>query len=215
MSLRKRTIRLAYERRELRPHLLPLLKMGMEHPSEEALKQYLKEHPKADPKQHTVAKPDGDQKPSGEGEGAGRLKTKEVNLGPGGGRGPVVKMPQIPSGKGAKRIKDSLNSMVKSMIGEATPKGGKAGGKPVSVKTFKARAKDLQSAIEAMDKADGDVSKLPRKHQTTLSNYTYTTGSKNPSKDELVAVAGAIEQFIADNSDGKKTTFNLGGTTHI
>lgn len=213
MSLRKKIIRLAHENPELRPHLLPLLKKAMEHPSEEALKQYLKEHPKADPSQHTVSKPGG--KGEGEGKPGGeKIPTKAVKFGPGGGRGPEVQVAQF-KGQGAKRKNDSLRSMLTSMMDEATPQGAKAGGKKVSLKPFKARTKALKDAIAAMDKAGGDPSKLDRKHQVTLSNYTYTTGSKKPSKDELVDVATAMEQFIADNSEGDKTNFNLGGTTHI
>lgn len=71
-DLRSRLIRLAYSDPSLRPHVLPLLapsiRVAMEHPSEEARKKYLKEHPKADPKNHTV------KKPSGGGSGGGTLK---------------------------------------------------------------------------------------------------------------------------------------------
>ena len=56
MSLRSKVIRLAYIKPELRPHLLPLLvKQGMEHATEDARKKYLQDHPKADPKNHTVS----------------------------------------------------------------------------------------------------------------------------------------------------------------
>lgn len=34
-------------------------RFGMEHPSDDARKQYLKDHPNADPKNHTVKKTDG------------------------------------------------------------------------------------------------------------------------------------------------------------
>jgi len=53
-SLRSQVIRLAHAKPELRSKLLPLLKEGKEWPSEEARKKYLQEHPKADPKRHTV-----------------------------------------------------------------------------------------------------------------------------------------------------------------
>lgn len=46
----------------------------MEHPSEEARKEYLKEHPNANPSNHTVTKQDTEEGPSkeeGEGEGKG------------------------------------------------------------------------------------------------------------------------------------------------
>lgn len=55
-DLRSKLIRLAHARPELRPALLPLLRTAMEHSSPEALKQYLKDHPDADPKNHTVGK---------------------------------------------------------------------------------------------------------------------------------------------------------------
>lgn len=66
MSLRAETIRLAHQHPELRAHLLPLLvdRVAKEFPSAEALKEYLKEHPNADPANHTVKKPS-------EGEGKG------------------------------------------------------------------------------------------------------------------------------------------------
>lgn len=62
-TLRSRTIRLAYANPDLRPHLLPLLtgRTAMEHSSPEALKKYLKEHPDADPKNHTVQKSEKDK----------------------------------------------------------------------------------------------------------------------------------------------------------
>ena len=37
--------------------------LGMEFPTENARKQYLKKHPKADPKRHTVKKPSGKDSP--------------------------------------------------------------------------------------------------------------------------------------------------------
>ena len=55
-TLRSKLIRLASEKPELRPQILPLLRLAMEHPSEEARKQYLQEHSGADPKNHTVSK---------------------------------------------------------------------------------------------------------------------------------------------------------------
>lgn len=52
-------VRLAHVNPQLRPALLPLLRgvQAREFSSPEALKNYLKEHPKADPKNHTVKKP--------------------------------------------------------------------------------------------------------------------------------------------------------------
>jgi len=58
--LRSKIIRLAYQNPALRPHLLPLLHTAKEHSSPEALKQYLKEHPNADPSNHTVKEDGGD-----------------------------------------------------------------------------------------------------------------------------------------------------------
>jgi hypothetical protein len=45
--------------------LAGLKKVGMEHASPEALKKYLKEHPKADKKNHTVKKDQGGEKSKG------------------------------------------------------------------------------------------------------------------------------------------------------
>ena len=54
MTLRTEAIRLAHTNPVLRPHLLPLLREAREFPSPEALKDYLHEHPKADPANHSV-----------------------------------------------------------------------------------------------------------------------------------------------------------------
>lgn len=57
-ALRERTIRLAYERADLRPHLLSLVRTATEFPTQDALNKYLKEHPDADKSKHTVKKDD-------------------------------------------------------------------------------------------------------------------------------------------------------------
>ena len=62
MALRDRLIRLAHDRPELRPHLLPILaadRSAMEFPTEDALKKYLKDHPDADKSKHSVGKGGG------------------------------------------------------------------------------------------------------------------------------------------------------------
>lgn len=59
--MRSTIIRLAKNRRDLRPHLLSVLcmdRVATEFPSQEALEQYLKDHPKANPKNHSVAQKD-------------------------------------------------------------------------------------------------------------------------------------------------------------
>jgi hypothetical protein len=58
-SLREVVIRLAAAEPTLRRELLPLVsRVGMEFPSDEARKKYLKEHPDADKSKHTVKKQD-------------------------------------------------------------------------------------------------------------------------------------------------------------
>ena len=52
----KKIIKKAYKNPHLRSELLPIIKLAMEFPTEEALKQYLKDHPNADPKNHSVEK---------------------------------------------------------------------------------------------------------------------------------------------------------------
>lgn len=59
----KKIIKKAYFNPHLRSELLPIIKLAMEFPTEEALKQYLKDHPSADPKNHSVSKSQG-MKPS-------------------------------------------------------------------------------------------------------------------------------------------------------
>lgn len=72
-SLRRRTIRLAHQNPNLRTPLLHIL-MAKEHASPEALKQYLKDHPNADPKNHTVGG-------GGDGKGSGGALGKLKGLG--------------------------------------------------------------------------------------------------------------------------------------
>lgn len=74
-NLRSKLIRLAHSKPKLRGHLLPLLKSAMEHSTEEELKTYLKDHPNADPKNHTVKKTD---KPSGGGKPGENAKGGKV-----------------------------------------------------------------------------------------------------------------------------------------
>lgn len=54
MDLRDELIRLAYNKPELRSKILPLLKEAKAFSSQGQLDEYLKEHPNADPKNHTV-----------------------------------------------------------------------------------------------------------------------------------------------------------------
>ena len=53
-DLRSQVIRLAHSNAHLRGELLPLLKMGKVFPTEQSLKTYLEDHPKADPHNHSV-----------------------------------------------------------------------------------------------------------------------------------------------------------------
>ena len=56
-TLRQAVIKLAKDKPELRKHLIPILrKVAIEFPNEEALKEYMKEHPDADPHNHSVKK---------------------------------------------------------------------------------------------------------------------------------------------------------------
>jgi len=75
-SLRKKIIKLAYVSPQLREHLLPLVsdKIAKEFSSEEVLRQYLKEHPKADPKNHWVKKDQRSKSPEPKNEGQTKKK---------------------------------------------------------------------------------------------------------------------------------------------
>jgi len=55
-----------------------LNRYAMEHPSEKARKEYLHEHPRADPKNHQVAKPDGG-KSKGDGPAKGKKTRAEAS----------------------------------------------------------------------------------------------------------------------------------------
>lgn len=50
----KEYIKLAYQKPHLRSELLPIIKLAMEFSSKEELEEYLKDHPNADPKKHSV-----------------------------------------------------------------------------------------------------------------------------------------------------------------
>ncbi len=52
----KQGIKLAYQKPHLRSELLPIIKLAMEFSSKEQLEEYLKDHPNADPKKHSVKK---------------------------------------------------------------------------------------------------------------------------------------------------------------
>jgi len=51
---KKYAVKLAYNNPSLRPILIPMIKSAMEFSSKEELQQYLKDHPNADPKNHSV-----------------------------------------------------------------------------------------------------------------------------------------------------------------
>lgn len=70
-DLRDVLVKMAKDLPETRQHILPLLRTAMEFPTEDARKEYLKKHPKADPKRHTVK-----QQGAGGGD-AGGAKTDE------------------------------------------------------------------------------------------------------------------------------------------
>jgi hypothetical protein len=65
-TLRKEILRFAKEHPEFRGHLLPVLKLAIEFPTEDARREYLKEHPKANPRNHTVKKQSPGPKSQGE-----------------------------------------------------------------------------------------------------------------------------------------------------
>lgn len=62
-SLRSEIVRLAYAKPHLRGALLPVLvRLAKEFNTDKELEQYLEDHPDADPKNHTVKKPEGEDK---------------------------------------------------------------------------------------------------------------------------------------------------------
>lgn len=74
-TLRTRVIKLAHEHPEFRGDLLPTLRVAMEFPTEEARKEYLKEHPGADPSLHTVKKTEEKEKPKEEAPAPKKFKS--------------------------------------------------------------------------------------------------------------------------------------------
>ena len=58
----KQCIKLAYQKPHLRIELLPIIKLAMEFSSKEQLEEYLKDHPNADPKNHSVKKTESKSK---------------------------------------------------------------------------------------------------------------------------------------------------------
>ena len=69
--LRSSMIRLAHSNESIRPHLLPLLKTGMDFDTPEAMQKYLKGHPGADKSNHHVKKQEA--APAGD-DGGGHVK---------------------------------------------------------------------------------------------------------------------------------------------
>ena len=76
-NLTTEMIRLAHANPHLRPHLLPLIKEAREFDTDEALKKYLEEHPKADPSNHWVKKDEGGGKAEDEPEGEDKGKAED------------------------------------------------------------------------------------------------------------------------------------------
>lgn len=77
-DLRAAVIKLAYANPSLRGELLPLLtKQAMEFPSEGALKKYLENHPGADRRNHSVAKPSAGGEKKEQGGGSEKVKVPE------------------------------------------------------------------------------------------------------------------------------------------
>mgnify|MGYP003963936025 CR=1 FL=1 len=84
-TLRDQVIRVAQENPELRQYLVPLLRRtAMEHPTEDARKNYLRKHPNANPKNHMVKKPGGSGGRMDEKKlDAVHRKLQNLNFGPG------------------------------------------------------------------------------------------------------------------------------------
>lgn len=70
----KKTLRPHLSERSVTNRVVARFMLATEHPSEEARRDYLKNHPGADPKNHTVKKDDGGGKKAP--EGGGDLKSK-------------------------------------------------------------------------------------------------------------------------------------------
>ena len=57
MSIRSKLIRIASKNPDLRSRILPILKEGREFSNQKQLQEYLREHPKADPRNHWIKQP--------------------------------------------------------------------------------------------------------------------------------------------------------------
>lgn len=75
-GLRLALTKLAYENPSLRSSVLPLVKSAMEHNSPEALKQYLKDHPNADKKNHSLKSKEKSENGGEKGGGKKEWKSK-------------------------------------------------------------------------------------------------------------------------------------------
>ena len=79
MSSKRSLVRLAYGMPQGDQNRRVLIRMAMEHASEDAMRQYFKDHPGADPKKHTVKK-DSESK-SGDGGGKMSAAVKKKLMG--------------------------------------------------------------------------------------------------------------------------------------
>ena len=144
-TLRKQLIRLAHENPELRGVLLPLLKQGMEHPSKDDLEKYMKEHPKADPKNHWIK---GEKPDSG---GAQEEKAVPRGKGPKAPSTPGLTTKDIPVGGSA-----TGTPLDTSHLGKPPPEYERLTGKG-SAKIYEAATKDLKAVNEAASDAAQQV----------------------------------------------------------
>lgn len=159
MSLRSDTIRLAYERPALRAALLPII--AKEFPTPEALKDYLADHPNADPKNHTVAKPGGGK---GEGEDEEPEKKEKPEKGDEGGGGVSAKL---------KSFLGKVKGVPKATA-EAVSKA------PKQVQKFVADPEARKSAVSTLGKAIQEspkkiVSKLHESAKKELKELKHAT----------------------------------------
>lgn len=142
-DLRKKLIRLAHENPELRGVLLPLLKEGMEHPTDDAREKYLKDHPNANPKNHSVVVESETTTKVDEGSGSTDKKPEVVDK--------VLTVKDIPEGGSATGTPMDLADIGKP------PKGAERLTGSGSKKLYKDAADGLKEHKDAAQAAAYDV----------------------------------------------------------
>lgn len=172
MLLRSRVIKLAVNNPELRPLLLEILKTAVtEHPSEEAMREYLKEHPNAKPENHIVRP--SHQKPETN-EEIGEIPDEALEE-------------DAPASKEPKSHKERLNSFLSGIKGISKSMADSIAKSDVKLQTF---IMDPEARKASLSEMAEHIKKAPAKMVTSIYN-----GAKKELK-ELKHAGHALKKAL-------------------